>query len=116
MSRPDRDADTLHDEGAQAERTALSWQRTGLSLLGAGIVVLHAGDELDTPLRLVPALLLLATGALVTGVGAPVRYRETLRDLRSGRSPVRMPLLLALSLVVTVSALAAVGIVVVHAV
>ena len=74
--------------GAQAERTALAWQRTGLAFLGVGAVLLHVNDGGPTPLSLAVGLLDLATGAVLAAVVAPVRYRLTLLRVGETQSPL----------------------------
>lgn len=75
----------LLDVGAQAERTALAWQRTGLALLGAGAILLHAGGGRVT---VGVGLLDLVAGTGMGAFVAPVRYRRTLRHVGDSRSPL----------------------------
>lgn len=87
------DGAALFDLGAQSERTALAWQRTGLSAVAVGALLLHthAGQQL-------PGVVLLAVGALSAAVLAPTRYRGILRAVRARRSPARPRVVLLLSL------------------
>jgi putative membrane protein len=67
----------------QPERTALSWQRTGLGVLGLAGLLGH-----DAVRRGQPVLLLVAGGTALLGLGvlgglAPLRYRR----LRGGPMP-----------------------------
>lgn len=72
----------LVDAGAQAERTALAWRRTGLAGLAVGALLVHAAP---TPWA---GALVLATGAAAAAVVAPLRYSAILRALRDDRTPV----------------------------
>lgn len=54
------------------ERTALAWQRTGWTALGAGALVLHAAPSWP---GLVAGVLLLVSGVLCTALVAPARLR-----------------------------------------
>ncbi len=93
--------DRLTDVGAQAERTALSWQRTGLSAVAVGAVLVHAHPP-TSPLPPWPGLLLIAAGAFAAGVLAPLRYRRVLRDVRSGRTPASAATVLGLTVAVAI--------------
>jgi len=81
-------APPLLDVGAQAERTALAWQRTGLALLSVGAVLLHVKGAGTGRLSLVVGLLDLAAGAVVGAVVAPVRYRQTSRRVGRSQTPL----------------------------
>ena len=78
----------LLDLGAQAERTALAWQRTGLALLGLGAVLLHVGGGGAGRLSLIVGLLDVVAGVILGAVVAPVRYRRTLRQVDRSQSPL----------------------------
>lgn len=95
-------APPLLEGGAQAERTALAWQRTGFALLGAGAVLLHVGGEAGLLLPVV-GLLDLVAGAGVGALVAPLRYRRTLDAVAGARSPVahRSPLAVTACVVAT---------------
>lgn len=84
MSDPDRTAggDALLDLGAQSERTALAWQRTGLTAIAVGALFVHHHPQL-----LSSGLLLVTVGALSAGVMAPLRYRQILRAVQAQCSP-----------------------------
>lgn len=79
-------AEEVWDRGAQAERTALAWQRTGLSTAAVGLLLVHAypAGQVVPPW---PGLLLLAAGAAMAAVVAPVRYRHIEHAVRSGSGP-----------------------------
>ncbi len=70
------------DVGAQAERTALAWQRTGLAAMVLGVLLAHA----TAPPW--PGLLLVAVAGLTTVVLGPQRYRRVLRTVRAGHTPL----------------------------
>lgn len=108
MSGPD----ALHDPGAQSERTALAWQRTGLSAAAVGLLAVHAhpAGHLLPPW---PGLFLLAAGGVLAAVVAPVRYRHIERVVRAGGGPLStasVPATAALVLA-TVAGIAAVALV-----
>lgn len=79
----------LLDAGAQAERTALAWRRTGLGLVAVGAVLLHIGGDEPSglPLLAVGAADLTAGAALAVLV-APLRYRRTTTAVAAERTPV----------------------------
>ena len=77
--------DRLSDSGAQAERTALAWQRTGLTASAVGALLVHAD-----PVSPWPGVVMLATGTVVAAVVAPRRYVRTLRAVRAGASVGRI--------------------------
>ncbi|MCX6463659.1 MAG: DUF202 domain-containing protein [Pseudonocardiales bacterium] len=109
MSRPD----AVWDPGAQAERTALAWQRTGLSVAALGLLLVHARPAGYGPALWAGVLLLVAGGALAAVV-APVRYRHIERVVRSGGGPASSGTVPATALVVlagiaAIAALLAVG-------
>lgn len=94
-------ANRIPDEGAQAERTALSWQRTGLAALAVGALLIHT-DPGRAPLSPWPAVVLIAVGALCAAVLAPVRYRRVLRAVSAGRTPAASSTIPAVSAVLVV--------------
>lgn len=97
----------LLDPGAQAERTALAWQRTGLALAGVGAVLLHVDGSGSSPLPLFAGLLDIAAGAALGAVVAPLRYRRTLRKVEEASSPLARRSCLAAALCAVLSSLAA---------
>jgi len=70
----------------QPERTALSWQRTGLGVLAVSGLVGHAAVEHRSPLLLVLAGFVALLGLGVLGGLAPLRYRR-LRRATPGAAP-----------------------------
>ena len=82
--------DQLWDPGTQAERTALAWQRTGLSAAVVGALLTHLNPA-GQPLAPWPGLLVMVFGAAAAAVVAPLRYSSVLRAARSGRTPLSTP-------------------------
>lgn len=93
--------DGVLDLGLQHERTALAWDRTALSLLVVGALVVRSVRE-HGPLWALPGYLTLAVGGAVLWLGTRQRRRRE-RELRAGVSPVRVGL-------VRLTGVAAVGI------
>lgn len=82
----DPDEAELFDVGAQAERTALAWQRTGIGLMAAGaLVVRWTVTERFPPW---PGASLVAFGAFASLVLARQRYRRVLQRVRAGETPL----------------------------
>jgi uncharacterized membrane protein YidH (DUF202 family) len=57
------------DPGLQAQRTALAWTRTGLSVLLNAVVVLRSGVQADEPFILGLGFMLLVAAAVAVGCG-----------------------------------------------
>lgn len=96
-----------------AERTVLSWIRTSLGMIAAGMAILHALPSFSSSLvRDVVGVGLVAMGAMASVVGA-MRWRQTTNALRGG-GPMPGPapiwlligILVVLSLTVLVATLA----------
>lgn len=98
---------SLLDVGAQAERTALAWQRTGLALLGLGAVLLHVRGGGAGRLSLAAGVLDLAVGGVVGAFLAPARYRRVLRQVGEAQSPLARRSCWAVTVCVLATALAA---------
>lgn len=111
----DSGRDRVWNAGLQPERTALSWRRTGLALLGGSLLLARVLAEVSVPLALtVGALGLLASIAILVAVER--RYRSHhLRLTAAGGQRVTLaggalPLLVAATTVVLgcVAAIAAI--------
>jgi putative membrane protein len=74
----------------QPERTALSWQRTGLGVLAVAGLVAHGAVEHEDRLLLVVAGAAALLGLGVLGGLAPVRYRQ-IRRRRAAAEPMPAP-------------------------
>lgn len=78
--------DRVHDSGLQLERTALAWDRTALTFLANGLLIVRLGGE---------ATWLRGVGFVVVGLaGVPLvlgrrRYIVQDRKLRAGSDPAQ---------------------------
>ncbi|TPG31862.1 DUF202 domain-containing protein [Mycolicibacterium hodleri] len=81
------DEGELIDVGAQAERTALAWQRTGIGAMAVGVLLLR-GQLHHNLLSPWPGLLLAVSAVIGVLVCVPQRYRRVLRNVRAGRTPL----------------------------
>jgi uncharacterized membrane protein YidH (DUF202 family) len=81
---------SLLDDGAQAERTALAWQRTAIASMAVAALLIHA--RLNG--QLWAGLILAGSAAIAVLVLVPWRYRCVLRAVRAGRTPVSRPTVL----------------------
>lgn len=94
----------VHNAGLQAERTYLAWTRTGLAFTTTAVLILRRA--------LLGELWLLAFGLPAAIVSALIlaraqwRYRETVNDVRRGRSPAAPQLL---TLIAAASAIVSIG-------
>jgi len=76
----------LMDVGAQAERTALAWQRTGIGVMAVGALLLRW--DVNEHLPVWPGILLTAVAGLAVLVLVPDRYRRVLRTVQAGHTPL----------------------------
>lgn len=82
--------DRPFDEGLQPERTALAWQRTGLSMAVGALVAMRILPELLGVWALLPGAIGL-TLAIAVVVAAQVRYGRYHRGLIDPGLQPRMP-------------------------
>ncbi len=101
-SADDNDNELVHRVAA-LERTALSWERTGIGVAAAGALLLHLREE-SLGFLVLGSVLILAALAIVL-VLAPLRYHAAREDVIASDSVVQPWALLALSLVVALVAL-----------
>ncbi len=90
----------------QPERTALSWQRTGLGVMAVAGLVAHGAVERENRVLLVVAGAAALLGLGVLGGLAPVRYRR-LQRRAADRAASTPGLVAAVTVVVVLVALAA---------
>lgn len=75
--------ETVWDAGLQPERTALAWQRTGLALVGLGLIIPRVAWTVLDAWSLLPSGVVLAA-AIAVLVAAGRRYRAAHRILTEG--------------------------------
>jgi uncharacterized membrane protein YidH (DUF202 family) len=80
--------DRVFDGGLQHERTALAWDRTGLSLLVVGALLLRSGGPPYGDVVHLPGYVGLSAGAILLWAGGR-RYRRREVRLREGLSMVQ---------------------------
>lgn len=87
-----------------AERTVLSWIRTSLGLIAAGMAILHVLPSFSSSIvRDVVGVGLVAMGAMASVVGA-MRWRQTTNALRGGGPmPGPAPIWLLVGILVVLS-------------
>ena len=81
------------ESGAFQERTALSWQRTGLSLLGGSLVMLRLSGRGGWF-----TVTLIVAGGLLAGFAALESRRQARRGTAVGQGVARVALLMAAAL------------------
>jgi uncharacterized membrane protein YidH (DUF202 family) len=86
----------LMDVGAQAERTALSWQRTAIGMMAVGALLLRWDVVEGQPLW--PGLLLTAAAGVAVLFLVPHRYRRVLRTVRAEHTPLSRTMIPATAL------------------
>jgi putative membrane protein len=74
--------------GVAQERTALSWQRTGLGVLAVAGLLGHRAVRQGDPVTVVVSGVVALLGLAVLGALAPLRYRQVRRRVGAGSSPV----------------------------
>lgn len=82
----DPERSELMDVGAQAERTALAWQRTGIGTMAAGGLAVRWSVTEHFPIW--PGVLLVVLGAFASLILVRQRYRRVLKTVRAGQSPL----------------------------
>ncbi|WP_448642410.1 DUF202 domain-containing protein [Geodermatophilus sp. URMC 63] len=96
----------------QPERTALSWQRTGLGLLGVAALLAHRAALSGRVLPLALAAVVALAGLAVLGLLAPQRARALTRALTCAPAAAPRAAALATAAVVLTAAAAAAVVVV----
>ena len=105
-------AAAYHDEGLQAERTAMAWQRTALGLGGVSALLLH--DTGGRLLATLPGLVGLGVATLLL-VLTEVRYEQTVRRVASGRHTAASGQVLTLAVTIVGLAVMAIALILVEA-
>lgn len=106
-SAADGSAAEILDIGAQAERTALSWERTGFGLVAVGALMLHDVHQRASPVQIAFGIGIAVVGAVISAVIGPRRYRRIIADVRGHRSPSALPHLRAVAVLLGSIALGA---------
>lgn len=75
-----------HEAGSQAERTALAWRRTSLSLIAVGALAIRWSVAEDFPPY--PGVLLTAFGGVVGLFVVRARYLRVLHTVSTGQTPL----------------------------
>ena len=91
----------------QPERTALSWQRTGLGLMAVAVLLAHGALRSGEPALFVASGTAALLALAVLGGLAPVRYRQVRRTVRDGGGAAAPVLVAAVTGAVALGALAA---------
>jgi uncharacterized membrane protein YidH (DUF202 family) len=76
----------LLDAGAQAERTALAWQRTGIGAMAVAGLLLRW--DVTEHLPVWPDILVAAAAGIAVMFFVSGRYRGMLRAMRADRTPL----------------------------
>jgi uncharacterized membrane protein YidH (DUF202 family) len=76
----------LFDVGAQAERTAMAWQRTALGLVAVAALTVRWSVTENLPV--LPGIALAVAGGLAGLVVVRQRYLRVLRTVPHGQTPV----------------------------
>ena len=91
----------------QPERTALSWQRSGLGVVAVAVLIGHRALLMGRPVLLVLAGGTVLLGLAVLGALAPLRYHRVRRRVSRHRAVSDPGAARALTAVVVLAALAA---------
>jgi putative membrane protein len=91
----------------QPERTALTWQRTGLGVLAVAGLIGHGAVRAGEPSALVAAGAAALLGLGVLGGSTTVRYRQVRRALSAGAPVAAAALVAGATAVVVLTAAAA---------
>ena len=91
----------------QPERTALSWQRTGLGVMAVAGLLAHRALESEQPVHLAVSGVAALFGLSLLGWLAPLRYRQVRRGLPTGTVAPPRGVALGATLAVVASAVAA---------
>ena len=76
----------LFDIGAQAERTALAWQRTALGVVAVGALTVRWSVTEDFPV--LPGIALVVVGGLAGLFVVRNRYLRVLQTVQSDQTPL----------------------------
>lgn len=99
----------VRDEGLQAERTALAWNRTGMAVLVNGILVLRAGLLHESrPLSALAVIILLAAASTI-GYGARRKAQLAAATRPPSIGAVALALVAAVALAASLAGLFAIG-------
>lgn len=80
------DPRALFDVGAQAERTALAWQRTALGVVAVGALSVRWSVAEDFPV--LPGIAMVVFGGLAGLFVVRQRYLRVLRTVQSAQTPL----------------------------
>lgn len=105
-----REPARLFDVGAQAERTAMAWQRTGIGVMAAGALLVRW--SIAEGFTVWPGVALTVFGGFLSLYIVRQRYRRVLRTVEAGQTPLSrylIPATTAFLVVVIVAAAIAVA-------
>ncbi len=95
----------LVDVGAQAERTALAWQRTGIGAIAIGALSMreHLYQHVVPPW---PGVLFTVVAGFGVVVLVPQRYRRVVGNVRAGTTPLSRRMVPGVTLVLVLFTIA----------
>jgi putative membrane protein len=102
---------TVFDLGAQLERTSLAWMRTALALAAVGALLGRSAVRVSTPAAGLAVAAAVAGTGLLFGVSAARSYGRRHAALHAGRPPTPPVPLAWLSSALTLTATAALAVV-----